>query len=78
LFVKERAPVNKFYLLRGVVGNFLSNLFTHRNYEDGSSKSQKNQHKHRDLREKPQKEKTTERERSHYNNGDNNSVSLMC
>ena len=42
----------------GAVDNFLWNLSTHRNYEDGSSKSQKNQHKHRDLREKPEKKKS--------------------
>ena len=29
----------------------------HQNYEDGSNKSQKNQHKHRNLREKPQRAK---------------------
>jgi len=35
----------------------------HRNYKDGSSKSQLNQHKHRNLRENPKEKKTTRMER---------------
>jgi len=56
-----------------VVGNFLWNLSTHQNYEDGSNKSQNNQHKHRDLHGKNHRG-----ERFHYNNGDYNDDSLVC
>ena len=45
------------FVLFIAVGNFLWNLSTHQNYEDESNKSQKNQHKHRDLYGKPKRKK---------------------
>jgi len=62
-----------------IVGDFLWNLSIHRNYEDGSNKSQKNQHNYRDLREISEREKSRRGgERFHYNNGDYNSDFLVC